>query len=165
MAAPPGEPTGRGSPIPTESALTTTNNGLPTAVEDYNRPEILGELNTKLGVRYVAVAPDRVVATMPVEGNRQPYLLLHGGANATLAETIGSTAAVLNAPDGKVAVGLELNCTHHRAARAGQVTAVCTPLHTGRSTSTFEIVLTDEDGHRTCTARLTCVLRERPPGA
>jgi 1,4-dihydroxy-2-naphthoyl-CoA hydrolase len=148
-----------------ESALTTTNNGLPTAIEDYNRPDVLGELNAKLGVRYVSVAPDRVVATMPVEGNRQPYLLLHGGANATLAETIGSTAAVLNAPEGKVAVGLELSCTHHRAARVGLVTAVCTPLHTGRTTSTFEIALTDEDGNRTCTARLTCILRERPPGA
>ena len=149
----------------TESALTTTNNGLPAKAEDYNTPEVLGELNVKLGVRYVSVAPDRVVATMPVEGNRQPYLLLHGGANAALAETIGSTAAVLNAPDGKIAVGLELSCTHHRAARSGLVTAVCTPLHTGRTTSTFEIVLTDDGGNRTCTARLTCILRERPPGA
>jgi uncharacterized protein (TIGR00369 family) len=149
----------------TESALTTTNSGLPSTVEGFNAPEVLGELNIKLGVRYTEVTPERVVATMPVEGNRQPYLLLHGGANASLAETIGSVAAVLNAPDGQVAVGLELNCTHHRAARHGLVTAVCTPLHTGRSTSTFEVVLTDEDGKRTCTARLTCVLRERPPGA
>lgn len=123
-----------------------------------------GELNEKLGIEIVEVEPGRVVATMPVDGNRQPLGLLHGGANAALAETIGSVAATLNAADGRIAVGLELSCTHHRAARSGVVTGVCTPLHTGRSTSTFEIVITDEDGRRTCTARLTCVLRERTPG-
>lgn len=123
-----------------------------------------GELNEKLGIEIVEVEPQRVVATMPVDGNRQPLGLLHGGANAVLAETIGSVAATLNAAEGRIAVGLELSCTHHRAARSGAVTGVCTPLHTGRSTSTFEIVITDEDGRRTCTARLTCVLRERTPG-
>lgn len=123
-----------------------------------------GELNEKLGIEIVEVEPARVVATMPVDGNRQPLGLLHGGANAALAETIGSVAATLNAVEGRIAVGLELSCTHHRAARSGVVTGVCTPLHTGRSTSTFEIVVTDEDGRRTCTARLTCVLRERTPG-
>src|SRR5881397_1720363 len=94
----------------------------------------------------VEVSPDRVVGTLPVAGNLQPYGLLHGGANAVLAETLGSMAAALNAPPGYVAVGLELSCTHHRAARSGTVTGVCTPLHTGRSTSTFEIVITDDDG-------------------
>jgi uncharacterized protein (TIGR00369 family) len=123
-----------------------------------------GELNEKLGIEIVEVEPARVVATMPVDGNRQPLGLLHGGANAALAETIGSVAATLNAVEGRIAVGLELSCTHHRAARSGLVTGVCTPLHTGRSTSTFEIVITDEEGRRTCTARLTCVLRERTPG-
>jgi uncharacterized protein (TIGR00369 family) len=102
---------------------------------------------------------------MPVDGNRQPLGLLHGGANAALAETIGSVAAVLNAPDGRIAVGLELSCTHHRAAREGRVIGVCTPLHVGRSTSTFEIVITDEESRRTCTARLTCIVREKTPGA
>lgn len=127
--------------------------------------ETRGELNTKLGLQFVEVSPERVVATLPVEGNRQPYGLLHGGANAALAETLGSVAAVLNAPAGKAAVGLELSCTHHRAARTGLVTAVCTPLHIGRTTSTFETVITDEDGKRTCTARLTCLIRDAPPGA
>jgi uncharacterized protein (TIGR00369 family) len=149
--------------------LTTPNGTVggqtTTDVETYNDPEVLGEFNVKMGLRYLEATPERVVGTIPVVGNRQPYLLLHGGANAALAETIGSTAAVLNAPEGMVAVGLELSCTHHRAARAGLVTAVCTPLHTGRTASSFEIVLTDEDGNRTCTARLTCLLRQRPPGA
>jgi uncharacterized protein (TIGR00369 family) len=130
------------------------------------RPELEDQLlANKMGIDITEWDPRRVVATMPVAGNLQPYGLLHGGANATLAETIGSVSAALNAPDGRVAVGLELSCTHHRAARQGIVTGVSTPIHTGRSTSTFEIVITDEEGRRTCTARLTCVLRDAAPGA
>jgi 1,4-dihydroxy-2-naphthoyl-CoA hydrolase len=126
--------------------------------------ETRGQFNERLGLQFIEVSPERVVATLPVDGNRQPYGLLHGGANAALAETLGSVAAVLNAPAGKAAVGLELSCTHHRAARVGLVTGVCTPLHVGRTTSTFETVITDEDGKRTCTARLTCLIRDAPPG-
>ncbi|HEY3752477.1 MAG TPA: hotdog fold thioesterase [Pseudonocardiaceae bacterium] len=124
-----------------------------------------GEFNEKLGIEVLEVSTERIVATMPVEGNRQPLGLLHGGANAALAETIGSIAAVLNAAPGRIAVGLELSCTHHRAAKAGKVTGVCTPLHVGRTTSTFETVITDEDGRRTCTARLTCIVRDNTPGS
>jgi 1,4-dihydroxy-2-naphthoyl-CoA hydrolase len=122
-------------------------------------------LPTKMGIEITELDPKRVVATMPVEGNLQPYGLLHGGANATLAETIGSVAAALNAGEDKVALGLELSCTHHRAAKSGLVTGVATPLHVGRSTSTFEVLITDEEGRRTCTARLTCIVRDRPPGS
>jgi 1,4-dihydroxy-2-naphthoyl-CoA hydrolase len=122
------------------------------------------QLPARMSIRITDPNPAKLVGTMPVSGNRQPYGLLHGGANAVLAETLGSIAAAMNAPAGRVAVGLELSCTHHRAARDGLVTGVCTPLHTGRSTSTFEIVITDADGRRTCTARLTCILRDRPPG-
>jgi uncharacterized protein (TIGR00369 family) len=130
------------------------------------RPEVADQLlQDKMGIEITEWNPERVVATMPVEGNRQPYGLLHGGANATLAETIGSVAAALNAPEGRVALGLELSCTHHRAARDGLVTGVATPVHVGRSTSTYEIVITDEEGKRTCTARLTCIVRAAAPGA
>lgn len=122
-------------------------------------------LPTKMGIELTELDAKRVVGTMPVAGNLQPYGLLHGGANATLAETLGSVAAALNAGDDRVALGLELSCTHHRAARSGIVTGVATPLHVGRTTSTFEIVITDDEGRRTCTARLTCVVRERPPGS
>ena len=123
------------------------------------------QLPARMGISITDPNPDKLVATMPVAGNRQPFGLLHGGANAVLAETLGSIAAALNAPPGRVPLGLELSCTHHRAALDGLVTGVCTPLHTGRSTSTFEIVITDAGGRRTCTARLTCILRERPPGS
>jgi uncharacterized protein (TIGR00369 family) len=122
------------------------------------------QLTTKLGIEITKATSEELRATMPVAGNLQPYGLLHGGANAVLAETLGSIAAALHAAPDRVAVGLELNCTHHRAARSGQVLGVCVPIHLGRSTTTHEIVITDEGGSRTCTARLTCVLREHPPG-
>lgn len=125
---------------------------------------MLGEFNEKLGVQLIEVSPERIVASIPVEGNLQPLGLLHGGANAALAETLGSLAAVLNAGAGRIAVGLELSCTHHRAARSGHVTGTCVPLHLGRTTATFETVITDDEGRRTCTARLTCVIREKTPG-
>jgi uncharacterized protein (TIGR00369 family) len=123
------------------------------------------QLNDKVGMKLLEATAERVVGTIPVEGNLQPYGLLHGGANAVLAEALGSTVAALNAGPGRAAMGLELSCTHHRAVRSGTVTGVATPLHVGRGTITAEIVLTDDEGRRTCTARLTCVVRDRPPGA
>lgn len=126
-------------------------------------PEVATQqLADKVGLRYLEVSPERVVATMPAEGNLQPYGLLHGGANAVLAETIGSTVAALNAGPTKMTLGLELSCTHHRGVREGLVTGTATPVHVGRGTITVEIVLTDEAGKRTCTARLTCVVRDAP---
>jgi uncharacterized protein (TIGR00369 family) len=123
------------------------------------------QLNEKVGMKLLEVTPERVVGTIPVEGNLQPYGLLHGGANAVLAEALGSMVAALNAGATRAAMGLELSCTHHRAVRSGVVTGVATPLHVGRGTITTEIVITDDQGRRTCTARLTCVVRDRPPGA
>ena len=121
-----------------------------------------GSLGTRMGVRVIEASADRAVATMPVEGNTQPYGLLHGGASAVLAETLGSIGAMLHGGPGKVAVGVDLNCTHHRAVRSGLVTGVATPVHRGRSTATYEIVITDEQEKRVCTARLTCLLRDAP---
>jgi 1,4-dihydroxy-2-naphthoyl-CoA hydrolase len=129
-------------------------------------PAVAGQLlQDKMGIQITDWTKERLVGTMPVAGNLQPYGLLHGGANGVLAETLGSIAGALHAAEGKAVVGLELSCTHHRAARAGVVTGVCTPVHLGRSTSTFEIVITDEAGKRTCTARLTCVTLDKAPGA
>jgi uncharacterized protein (TIGR00369 family) len=119
-----------------------------------------GHLGTRMGVHILEASADRVVATMPVEGNTQPYGLLHGGASAVLAETIGSVGAMLHGGSSKIAVGVDLNCTHHRGARSGLVTGVATPVHRGRTTATYEIVISDEQEHRVCTARLTCLLRD-----
>lgn len=124
----------------------------------------MGALNLRMGVELVEVSPERVVGTMPVEGNTQPYGLLHGGASVVLAETLGSVAAALNAGPDRFAVGIDINATHHRSARQGLVTGVATPLHVGRTMSSFEIVLTDEDGRRVCTSRITCAVLDRDPG-
>jgi uncharacterized protein (TIGR00369 family) len=119
----------------------------------------LDGLAGRLGIEITEASADRVVGTMPVEGNTQPYGLLHGGASCALAETLGSIGAAL-AGNGRLPVGVDLNATHHRAARAGTVTGVATPLHQGRTTATWAITITDEDGRLVCTARLTCALLE-----
>lgn len=123
-----------------------------------------GNLGTRMGIQITEAAAERVVATMPVEGNTQPYGILHGGASAVLAETLGSVGSMLHGGPTKIAVGVDLNCTHHRSALSGLVTGVATPIHRGRSTATYEIVITDEAGKRVCTARLTCLLRDARPG-
>ncbi|EIV92577.1 hotdog fold thioesterase [Frankia sp. QA3] len=110
----------------------------------------------RLGIVVETCRPDLVVATMPVAGNRQSIGIMYGGANAAFAETLGSLAAWVNAGTDRIIVGQELSCTHHRAVRHGTVTGVCRPLHVGGGTATYEIVISDERGRRTCTARLTC---------
>ncbi len=119
-----------------------------------------GHLGERMDIRILEASADRVVGTMPVEGNTQPYGLLHGGASAVLAETLGSVGAMLHGGIGKIAVGVDLNCTHHRGVRSGLVTGTATPVHRGRSTATYEIVITDEQDRRVCSARLTCLLRD-----
>jgi 1,4-dihydroxy-2-naphthoyl-CoA hydrolase len=124
-----------------------------------------GTLVDRMGVEYLEATPGRVVARMPVAGNTQPYGLLHGGASAVLAETIGSVCAALHAGPDRVAVGIELNATHHRAVRDGWVVGVATPLAVGRSAASLEIVISTESGERVCTSRLTCLIRDRVPGS
>jgi len=122
-----------------------------------------GHLGERMGIQVVEAAPERVVGTMPVEGNTQPYGLLHGGASAVLAETLGSVGAMLHAGPNKTVVGVDLNATHHRGIRSGTVTGTATPAHRGRSSATYEIVITDDQNRRVCTARLTCMLRPSTP--
>jgi uncharacterized protein (TIGR00369 family) len=121
----------------------------------------LGPLAARMGITVTEASPERVVGTMPVEGNTQTFGLLHGGASCVLAETLGSIGAGLHGVRtlGRLPVGMELNATHHRSARQGIVTGVATPLHLGASIATYEIVITDERGDRICTSRLTCFLR------
>jgi len=127
------------------------------ADSDFSLPS-LGALAQRMGIVLTEASPTRVTGTMPVEGNTQPYGLLHGGASVVLAETLGSVAAALHAGPGRAAAGVEVSASHHRAARTGTVTGVATALHLGRTLATYEIVLSDETGRRLCTARLTCAL-------
>jgi uncharacterized protein (TIGR00369 family) len=122
----------------------------------------LGELAGAMGIDVTSADPDELVATMPVEGNRQPFGLLHGGANAVLAETLGSIHAHMRAPEGTVPVGIELSCSHHRSARSGTVVATSRPINVGRTLATLGISVVDDAGRLCCTARLTCLYRTRP---
>ncbi len=119
-----------------------------------------GTLGEKLGIRFIEISAQRLVATMPVKGNTQPAGLLHGGASAALAETMGSVGAAVHAGPGSMVVGVDINATHHRSARDGTVTGTATPLFLGRSMATYEIVITDEDQRRICTARISCLIRK-----
>lgn len=121
----------------------------------------LGALNERMGITILEATPERVVGTMPVEGNTQPLGLLHGGASCVLAESIGSTGAALHAMQtfGGYAVGVEISATHHRSAKTGLVTGVATAIHLGGLLATYDVVITDEADKRVCTVRLTCVLR------
>jgi 1,4-dihydroxy-2-naphthoyl-CoA hydrolase len=121
----------------------------------------LGELADRMGIKLVELSAERAVATMPVEGNRQPLGLVHGGAYVVLAESLGSFAAnVWAATQGKVAVGIEVNASHSRSANEGVVTGTCTSISLGRSLTTHEIAITDEAGRRLSTVRITNFLRE-----
>ena len=119
-----------------------------------------GTLLDRMGIELVSASAERVVGRMPVAGNTQPYGLLHGGASCVLAESLGSIGSALHAGEGRIAVGVDINATHHRALTSGVVTGVATPVHRGRSSATYEIVITDEQDRRICTARLTCMLRD-----
>ena len=139
----------------------------PTPADVRRDPEVwrivLGELDEKMGVTVLEQSAGRVVATMPVEGNRQSLGLLHGGAMVALGEAVGSWAAVIHASTmGKVAVGVDVNATHHRSSRTGTVTATATAIHLGRSLTTHEVVIEHEDGARLCTLRITNFLKDRP---
>ena len=117
---------------------------------------VLGELDEKMGVKVVEESAERVVATMPVDGNRQSLGLLHGGAMVCLAEAVGSWAAVIHASTlGKVAVGVDVNATHHSSGLQGQVTATATAIKLGRTLTSHEVLITDDAGKRLCTARIT----------
>lgn len=132
------------------------------AVEEMNR----GTLAERMGIELLDLDPQHVVGRMPVDGNTQPYGLLHGGASVVLAETLGSVGSARHAGTmGKIAVGLDINATHHRAARSGHVTGVATPVTLGGTLACYEVVITDDEGRRTCTSRITCLLRDAAPGS
>jgi len=122
-------------------------------------------LVSRMGIKILEASAERVVGSMPVAGNTQPYGLLHGGASCVLAETLGSLGSALHAGPDRVTVGIEISATHHRGASGGEVTGVATLLHGGRTLTTYEIVISDDQGRRVCTARLSCLLRDAVPGA
>ncbi len=135
----------------------------PTDLLAVLRSHGLGALPDRMGVELLEATPDRVVAQMPVEGNTQPYGLLHGGASVVLAETLGSIGAALHAGPDAIVVGLDINATHHRSAHAGHVTATATALTRGSTIAAYEVVVENDAGERVCTSRITCLVRRKRP--
>jgi 1,4-dihydroxy-2-naphthoyl-CoA hydrolase len=121
-----------------------------------------GALAERMGIEFTEFTTQRCVATMPVAGNTQPVGLLHGGAYVVLGESLGSMAANMHAGPGRLAVGVDINATHTRSATSGIVTGVCTPLHLGRSMTVHEIVVSDEQGRRCSTIRITNLIKDVP---
>ena len=117
-----------------------------------------GELDSKMGIEIIEASPQRLVGTMPVVGNRQPMGLLHGGANVVLAESLGSVGSLIHAGPGRKVVGIDINATHHKSATEGIVTGVATAITLGKTLCVWDIVITNEAGERTCTARITCLI-------
>lgn len=121
-----------------------------------------GALGIKMGIEIIEASPQRLVGTMPVEGNTQPLGLLHGGASVVLAETLGSVGTQLHAGPTRMVVGVDINATHHKSATSGIVTGIATAVSLGKTMCCYDIVITNDKGERICTSRLTClILAER----
>ena len=151
----------RQTPEQVSCELTTSRFqvGKEQAVSEHHDLPSAGELADKLGIRIVSATAQEVVGTMPVAGNTQPFGLLNGGASLALAETLGSIGAYLHAGVGRVAVGIEVNGSHHKAAREGIVTATATAVTLGNTLAVYDVSVVDADGARICSARVTCLIR------
>ena len=118
-------------------------------------------LDAKMGIELFELSATRSTGRMPVEGNTQPFGFWHGGASCVLAETLASLSAYAEVGQGGQIFGVDINATHHRAARDGWVNGVATALHVGGRLGNWEVVLSNDKGQRLCTARVTCAL-QRP---
>jgi uncharacterized protein (TIGR00369 family) len=118
----------------------------------------IGALDKKMGIEIIEASPERLVGTMPVEGNTQPIGLLHGGANVVLAESLGSIGTQLHAGADRKIVGIDINATHHKSATTGVVTAVATAISLGKTICSYQVEITNDKGEKTCTARITCLI-------
>lgn len=116
-----------------------------------------GTMVEHLGIRFTALGPDYLSASMPVDHRtNQPIGLLHGGASVVLAETVGSVAGALCVDlRRQFCVGLEVNANHLRAVRTGRVVGTAQPVHLGRKTQVWQIDIVDEHGRQITASRLT----------
>jgi 1,4-dihydroxy-2-naphthoyl-CoA hydrolase len=141
----------------------------------WKRPTDIDAINARIargaggvfGIRITAFGSDSLEAEMLVEAQHlQPFGLLHGGVSVVLAETLGSLATVLTLPEGRRAVGIEINANHLAPVLPGQtVTAECRPFHTGRRTQVWQTEIRRADGKLACVSRLTTAVLEEPGAA
>lgn len=151
---------GAQSEAPSDFTDELNDAGIPPEMHSWLSTHGVGRLVVKLGIRFTEMTAERMVATMPVEGNEQVAGILHGGAHLVLAETLGSFGAAIHAGPGHQALGIEISATHHRSISSGTVTGTATAIHRGKTLVTHEIVMTDEQGRRLSTARMTNMIRE-----
>jgi 1,4-dihydroxy-2-naphthoyl-CoA hydrolase len=139
----------------------------------YKNDYTLSELNTMgnntmaqtLGMEFIEIGEHYLKLQMPVnQHTHQPYGILHGGASAALAETVGSVASSMCINNEKqICVGMEINCNHVRPKREGNVIATASPLHLGATSHIWDIKITDEANRLICISRLTmAILKKRP---
>jgi uncharacterized protein (TIGR00369 family) len=119
-----------------------------------------GDLAIKMGIELLEISAGYSVARMPVQGNTQVVGILHGGAHVVLGESLGSISSAIHAGPDKYVVGIEINATHSRSISEGWVTGTCTALVLGRTLCTHEIVMTDDQGRRLSTVRMTNMIRD-----
>jgi len=117
-------------------------------------------LGQNLGIEFIEVGANYLVATMPVdERTKQPFGLLHGGANVALAETLGSVASLLVVnSDIFIGVGVEINANHIKAVLKGKVKGICTPLNIAGKNHVWDIKIYNEANELTCVSRFTCTI-------
>ena len=121
-------------------------------------------IGKRLGLEFVELTPERVVATMPVdERHRQPFGYLHGGVSVVLAESVASVGGYLNCPPGKAAFGSEISASHVRPKRSGTLRAVGVPAHVGRRSQVWEVRVTDENDKTVCVSRCTVAVVDAEP--
>ncbi|MGL4340580.1 MAG: PaaI family thioesterase [Rhodoglobus sp.] len=143
------------------SELTTLPDDIDPVLQEILDRTHGGELTKKMGITFVELSAESSVARMPVVGNTQIIGLLHGGAHVVLGESLGSISAAIHAGPGRYAVGIEINATHSRSVTSGWVTGTCHAISLGRTLASHEIIITDDDGHRLSTVRMTNLLRNR----
>ncbi len=131
----------------------------PALAERLRQGEHAG-LIARMGIELLEVGAERSVGRMPVEGNEQTIGILHGGAHVVLGETLGSLSSAIHGGAARFPVGIEINASHSRSIDHGWVIGTCTALVLGRTLCTHEIVMTDEEGRRLSTVRMTNYLRD-----
>jgi 1,4-dihydroxy-2-naphthoyl-CoA hydrolase len=120
-------------------------------------------LSGHLGMEFTEIGPDYLRMIMPVNAQtKQPFGLLHGGASAALAETVGSVASSLIIdPKKQICVGLDINANHVKGVSEGYVHAIAKPLHIGSTTHVWDIRICDDDNKLVCISRLTVAVRDK----